>query len=110
MENAPEREPEETSERESLRTNVLLEKLRAEFRTFGEDLSFVRKRVDSTFEEVGRHTERLDHIDLRLTSIEGRLTSVEVRLTSVEGRLTSIEGRLDTFDRRLNTVESKVGL
>lgn len=42
---------------EARRTNVLLEKLSADFRTFGEGLKLVRDKLDGTFDQVGRNTE-----------------------------------------------------
>ena len=87
---------------------AILESLRSEFRTFGEQLRATNRRLDVIEAEVARQAERLTMVELRLTSIETRLTNVEARLDKVEARLDKVEARLTDIEARLTRLETRV--
>ncbi len=45
---------------EQLRTNVLLEELMSQFRTFGEGLQLLNDKVDRGFNELNQRIDKLD--------------------------------------------------
>ena len=100
---------------EARRTNVLLEKLRSEFRTFGEGLTAVRQKVESTFDQVGRNFEAIQRLNDRVTALEGRVVALDERVAALDGRLAKVAGDvadvkndLKTFIQRLDSVEAKL--
>ena len=114
---------------ESRRTNVLLEKLRSEFRTFGDGLSAIRDKLNSTFNQVGRNTETLGRVEDRLTAVESDVSvlkedvaglksdvgvlkedvaEIKTDVSALKKDVAEIKGPLQTFDQRLVSVESKV--
>ncbi len=92
----------------AMEVGAILEDLRSQFRTFGEQLQATNRHLDVIEAEVARQAERLTMVELRLTSIESRLTDVESRLTDVESRITDVESRLTQVESRLHEVESRL--
>jgi len=99
----PSKEPSLPTQDESRRTNVLLEKLMSEFRTFGEAQSIMRERLDrmepdlhavkedvailkvaarSHTDAIRANTEVTHAMQIDLKNINQRLEVVEVKLAS----------------------------
>ena len=73
-------------------TNLFLEQLRA-----------IRGKLD-------RHSERFDHIDLRLSSIETTLVGMRKDIANSYGDIISQNSRFDLLERRLERIEIRLNL
>jgi septation ring formation regulator EzrA len=70
---------------------VLIEDLKSQFRTFGEDLSAVKQKVDAIFEEQGRQKETIFLIKADINAIKTILAEIKNSLKDHEQRLAHLE-------------------
>jgi uncharacterized coiled-coil protein SlyX len=85
---------------EARRTNVLMEKMYSEFRTFGESLSIVRQRVD-------RMEPKLDHLTERVDVLESAVRSHSRAVQANTEAIYTVQADLKTITQRLTAVETK---
>ena len=81
------RKPIEPSQDESRRTNVLMERMLSEFRTFGESLSIVRERVDRMEPKLDQLVDKVDLLQVAVLTLKSRLDNFDQRIGSVETKL-----------------------
>ena len=72
---------------------VLLEAVQSDFKIFGEGLEFVKQKVETTFEELGRFkeetAENFTRVDERLDRIEAEVRSIKNELQELKHTLTN---------------------
>ena len=84
---------------------VLLEAVQSDFKIFGEGLEFVKQKVETTFEELGRFKEetaenfarvweKFDRVDERFNRIELRLDRIEAEVRSIKNELQELKHTL----------------
>ena len=89
-------------------TGVILEGLRSDFRVFGENLDTVKSDLKATKTMVGKNTEDITMINMRLAVMDSRLGNVENRLGNVENQLGTVKGDVTSIKAKINIVESDV--
>ena len=84
---------------------VLVEDFRSQFRIFGEDLSTVKQRVETIFEEQGRIKEAIFIIKADINVIKSDIKEIKARLDRIEGDVKVIKEDLKVSDRRISRLE-----
>ena len=84
---------------------VLIEDLRSLFRIFGEDLSAVKNRVDTIFEEQGKLREEIFIIKVDINVIKGEIKEIKIRLDHLEKDIHLMRDDVKIFDRRIAHLE-----
>ena len=78
---------------ESRRTNVLLEKLAADFRTFGEGLTSVNQGLDRLAKDVESLSDWAGKFSLELQALRTDVNELKKDLKDVKERLATVEAR-----------------
>jgi len=78
---------------ESRRTNVLLEKLAADFRTFGEGLTSVNQGLDRLAKDVESLSDWAGKFSLELQALRTDVNEVKKDLKDVKDHLAMVEAR-----------------
>jgi chromosome segregation ATPase len=111
----PSKEPSLPSQDESRRTNVLLEKLMSEFRTFGESLSIVRDRVDRMEPDVRQMKDDMQLMKLVSDTVRENLRTIKTDvalhsgdLRTIKSDVAEIKADLKSYNQRLEVVEAKI--
>lgn len=99
---------------ESRRTDVLLEKLLADFKTFGEGLSAVRERLERIEPKVNQLAEDVELIKLisrknadEMVALKGWVRKLSDDNDSLKLEIKLLRDDLKAFDKRLAAVEAK---
>lgn len=84
-------------------TAVLLEDVNSNMKAFWEVLSGVKEKGDATFEQVGRMTERLDSMEIKLDEL---ISAVSLIKGEIESLKTSLSAKADK--EKLSILEFKI--
>lgn len=100
---------------ESRRTEVLLEKLLGDFKTFGEGLSAVRERVERMGPKIDQTAEDVELIKLvsrkntdEIQTLKGWVRKISEDNESLKLDIKLLRDDLKTYTKRLETVEAKL--
>ena len=101
---------------EARRTNILLEKLASEFRSFGEGVSDVRERVQKIEKRLDQSdndmTNFVKPVLQSLRTVPNHLDNLSKQLDQLEGDVRELKKglreKLETYDHRLSAAEAKL--
>ena len=92
---------------------VVLEKIYAEFKTFGEGLAGIKDKLDSTMGMVAKNMEDITMLNIRsdvvkndVTKINGKLAQIEEDIRIIKNDTRSIKEDIKVFDKRLTHLET----
>ena len=107
------KKPKKANGAEARRTNVLLEKLTSDFRTFGEGLTAVQKRLDAieaAVLETGRDVEWMKPVVKALAPVPDELRSQSDMLRKMTEGLAVLRYSNGTINREIEAVKTELRL
>lgn len=90
--------------------DMLYEKFRKDIKIIGDGWDATRKKVDSTFEEVGEIRKDLTKIDLKISRIEKEIELIKLDINFIKTELKKFvrAEEFEALERRVILIEKKL--
>ena len=88
------------------KTAAMLEKIYSDFKVFGEDMDFIKKKVESTWIQTGKNSEEITMLRIDVNILKTDMTALKTDGISINGRLIAIEDDIKTIKKDVADIKS----